>query len=287
MKIPTRPFGRTGHMSTTTLFGAAAFFTATQEEADPILDLLLEYGINHIDTAADYGASEKRLGPWMKHHRNKFFLASKTGDRTYKGACDSIHRSLDRLQTDQIDLLQLHALVHPDEWDTAMGPGGALEAAIEAREQGLIRFIGVTGHGWTIAAMHLRSLERFDFDSVLLPYNYLMWQNETYKKDFKKLEKVCKKRKVALQTIKTIALGPWATSSRTHNTWYRPLTEQDDIDKTVHWAMGRKRIFLNTVGDMKLLPKVMDAASRFESKPSGKAMKALQQERKMSSLFGI
>ena len=168
-----------------------------------------------------------------------------------------------------------------------MGPGGALEACIEAREEGLVRYIGVTGHGWTIAAMHLKSLERFDFDSVLLPYNALMWANEGYRADFETLEQVCLERNVAMQTIKTIALGPWGTSKRTHTTWYQPLHEQADIDRSVHWAMARPHVFLNTVGDLSLLPKVLDAAARYEGPPPEEEMEALMQARRMSSLFGI
>ena len=161
--IPTQPFGRTGHISTRTLFGAAALGNVTQAEADHTLELLLEYGVNHIDTAASYGDAELRIGPWMAQHRANFFLATKTGERTYQKAHDEIHRSLERLRVDHVDLLQLHNLAEPDEWEIAMGPDGALKAAIEAREQGLVRFIGVTGHGLGIAAMHLRSLEHFSF----------------------------------------------------------------------------------------------------------------------------
>jgi aryl-alcohol dehydrogenase-like predicted oxidoreductase len=285
--IEKRPFGRTGHFSTVTIFGAAALFNATQEETDPILGLLLEHGVNHIDTAAGYGESEKRLGPWMKHHRDRFFLATKTGDRAYAGAKESLHRSLDRLQTDHVDLLQLHALTHPDEWEQALGPGGALDAAVEARDRGLVRFIGVTGHGWTVAAMHFKSLERFDFDSVLLPYNALMWGNAGYRADFERLEAVCLERDIAMQTIKTIALGPWAASERTHTTWYQPLREQADIDVAVHWAMARPHVFLNTAGDLTLLPMVLDAAGRYAGPPSDEAVEALQEETRMSSLFGI
>jgi aryl-alcohol dehydrogenase-like predicted oxidoreductase len=285
--IEKRPFGRTGHFSTVTIFGAAALFNATQEETDPILGLLLEHGVNHIDTAAGYGESEKRLGPWMKHHRDRFFLATKTGDRAYAGAKESLHRSLDRLQIDHVDLLQLHALTHPDEWEQALGPGGALDAAVEARDRGLVRFIGVTGHGWTVAAMHFKSLARFDFDSVLLPYNALMWGNAGYRADFERLESVCLERDIAMQTIKTIALGPWAASERTHTTWYQPLREQADIDVAVHWAMARPHVFLNTAGDLTLLPMVLDAAGRYAGPPSDEAVEALQEETRMSSLFGI
>src|SRR5215470_15313420 len=182
--IERRPFGRTGHLSSVTLFGAAALARVSQDEADRALDVLLRHGVNHIDTAARYGDSELRIGPWMARHRKDFFLATKTGSRTRREAREDIHRSLERLRVDQVDLIQLHSLGHPDDWDRALGPDGALEAAVEAREQGLARFIGVTGHGWTIAAMHRRSLARFDFDSVLLPFNFFMAKNERYRQSF-------------------------------------------------------------------------------------------------------
>jgi predicted aldo/keto reductase-like oxidoreductase len=206
----------------------------------------LEYGVNHIDTAASYGDSELRIGPWMKRHRQDFFLATKTGERTYEKAETEFHRSLERLQTDHVDLIQLHNLGHPEEWDTAMGPGGALEALIEAKKQGLTRFIGVTGHGLNIPAFHLRSLKRFDFDSVLLPYNYVMQQNAGYIADFEALVKLCAERNVAVQTIKGITAGPWGSQEHTHGTWYEPLTDQAEVDQAVHWVIGRPGIFLNT-----------------------------------------
>jgi aryl-alcohol dehydrogenase-like predicted oxidoreductase len=284
-QIEKRLFGRTGHMSTVTLFGAAALASVSQADADRTLDLLLEYGVNHIDTAASYGDAELRIGPWMAQHRKDFFLATKTGQRTYAAAREEIHRSLDRLRVDSVDLIQLHALVHPDEWDTAMGPGGALEACIEAREQKLVRFIGVTGHGRTIAAMHRRSLARFDFDSVLLPYSYTVMQDEVYEHDFELLFKTCQERNVAVQTIKTITRGPWATTERTRATWYQPLEAQSDIDLAMHWAMGRPGIFLNTVGDIHLLPRVLAAAARYERRPTDEEMKALIQVERVTSLF--
>ena len=284
-QLEKRPFGRTGHMSTVTLFGAAALGSVTQAEADRTLDVLLEYGVNHIDTAASYGDAELRIGPWMAQHRKDFFLATKTGERTYAKAKAELHRSLERLRVDSVDLIQLHALVHPDEWDTAMGPGGALEACIEAREQGLVRFIGVTGHGKTIAAMHRRSLARFDFDSVLLPYSYTVMQDEVYEHDFEALVKTCQERNVAVQTIKSITRGPWATTERSRSTWYQPLEDQADIDVAVQWAIGRPGIFLNTVGDIHLLPKVLDAAARFERRPTDAEMKAVVEQEHMTALF--
>jgi len=285
--IERRAFGRTGHLSTATVFGGAALARASQADADRTLDVLLQYGVNHIDTAARYGDSELRIGPWMARHRKDFFLATKTGIRTAREAREEIQRSLDRLRVDHVDLIQLHSLAHPDEWDQAMGPGGALEALIEARAQGLARFIGVTGHGWTIAAMHRRGLARFDFDSVLLPYNFFMAQQERYRKDFEEVLALCRERQVAVQVIKSIARGPWATGVRTHTTWYQPLEEQVDIDRAVHWVLGLPGVFLNTVGDLTLLPKVLDAASRFEGRPSDGEMAAMLDSNRMTSLFGL
>jgi len=283
--IPTQPFGRTGHESTRTLFGAAAFSRVTQEQADRTMELVLGHGVNHIDTAASYGDAELRLGPWLERLRDRFFLATKTGERTYQGAHDQIRRSLERLRVERVDLIQLHNLAQPEEWEVAMGPDGALKAAIEAREEGLVRFIGVTGHGLGIARMHLRSLERFDFDSVLLPYNYVLIQNSQYAADFEALVALCQQRNVAVQTIKSITRAPWGDQSHTAATWYEPLRDQGDIDRAVHWVLGRPGVFLNTVGDIDVLPKVFDAASRFVSRPTDAAMAATVQERKMEPLF--
>jgi len=283
--IEKHPFGRTGHQSTRTIFGAAAFSRVTQEEADRTIELLLERGVNHIDTAASYGDSELRIGPWMDRHRGDFFLATKTGERTYQAAKEQIHRSLERLRVDHVDLIQLHNLVDPGEWETAMGPGGALEAAVEAREQGLVRHIGVTGHGVTIAAMHRRSLERFDFDSVLLPYNYPMMQNPQYAADFEQLVATCHTKDVAVQTIKAITRAPWGDNPHTAATWYEPLQDQDAIDLAVHWVLGRPGVFLNTVGDIEILPKVLDAAARFEHRPSKETMDDLVGQLKLEPLF--
>jgi aryl-alcohol dehydrogenase-like predicted oxidoreductase len=283
--IPTLAFGRTGHTSTRTIFGAAALSRVSQEDADRTLEVLLEHKVNHIDTAASYGESELRIGPWMREHRGRFFLATKTNERTYDKAKEQFHCSLERLRVDSVDLIQLHNLVDPDEWQTAMGPGGALEALIEARQQGLTRFIGVTGHGVTVAAMHRRSLERFSFDSVLLPDNYVMMQNPQYAADFEALLAVCAQRGVAVQTIKSITLGPWGEKSRTTTTWYEPLQAQEDIDLAVHWVLGREGVFLNTVGDISILPRVLDAATRFRARPSDEELQALVSRLSMAPLF--
>ena len=285
--IERRPFGRTGHASTVTLFGAAALAQASQADADRALELLLRHGVNHIDTAARYGDSELRIGPWMARHRKDFFLATKTGSRSAAGAREDLHRSLERLRVDRVDLIQLHSLAHPDDWDEAMGPGGALEALVEARAQGLARFIGVTGHGWTIPAMHRRSLARFDFDAVLMPYNYFMLQNERYRAAVEEVLVICRERGVAVQLIKTIARGPWAAADRTRTTWYQPLERPADIARALHWAMGVPGAFLNTAGDLALLPTVLEAAARYAGRPSDAEMRAMLDAERMTSLFGL
>lgn len=288
MAIEKRPFGRTGHMSSAVLFGGAALGRVDQGTADRVLELLFEYGVNHIDTAPSYGDSELRIGPWMDRHRDDFFLATKTRERGYEAAKSEIHRSLERLRTDRIDLIQLHALVHPDEWDRALSPGGALEAAVEAREEGLVRFIGVTGHGWTIAAMHRRSLERFDFESVLMPWNWFAAHHETYGPDFEATAALCAERKVAVQTIKSIARGPWAAGAvRNHTTWYQPLEQEEDIRRAVHWVLARPGIFLNSVGDVELLPAVLRAADELGAAPSDAVMAKLSDSAGLTSIFGL
>jgi aryl-alcohol dehydrogenase-like predicted oxidoreductase len=283
--IARQQFGRTGHESSRALFGAAALSRVTQSVADRTLDVLLQFGVNHIDTAAGYGDAELRIAPWLKRHPKDFFLATKTGQRSAAGAREELFRSLDRLGVDHVDLWQLHSLADPIEWDVALSPGGAIDAAVEARAQGLVRFIGVTGHGIQIAANLRRSLARFDFDSVLLPYNFVTMQTPYYADNFEELVKTAAKRKVAVQTIKSIAMRPWLGRDHTRSTWYEPLEDQKDIDRAVWWVLGRPGIFLNTVGDVDVLPKVLDAASRFERRPSDDEMKELVERTSLEPLF--
>jgi aryl-alcohol dehydrogenase-like predicted oxidoreductase len=283
--IAKAPFGWTGHESTRTIFGAASLGEVSRGEADATLEVLLEHGVNHIDTAASYGESELRIAPWLKNDRDRFFLATKTEEREYDGAREQIRRSLERLGVDHVDLLQLHNLVDVIEWEFALREGGALDAAIEARDEGLVRFIGVTGHGLTVAHMHSRSLERFPFDSVLLPYSYVQMRDERYAADFEALMAICAERNVAVQTIKSISLAPWDGREPTAATWYEPLRDQADIDLAVHWVLGRPDVFLNTVGDVTLLPEVLDAAERFTERPPDDAMDELLARRRLVPLF--
>ncbi|MBO0794251.1 MAG: aldo/keto reductase [Ktedonobacteraceae bacterium] len=289
MTIATQPFGRSGHMSTRVIFGGAALGSVTQAEADQTLEVLLQYGVNHIDVAASYGngVAEQRLAPWLARYRSQFYLATKTGQRTAQGAREELHRSLDRMKVDSVDLWQFHNLVDPIEWDIALSPGGVLEAALEAKKQGLIRAIGITGHGTQIAATHRRSLERFDFDSVLLPYNYLTMQQPHYAENFNALVDTCRQRNTAVQTIKSIAYRHWMGRQHTTSTWYQPLEDQSDIDLAVHWALKRPGIFVISASDIHLLPKVLDAASRFQQDqaPSDEDMQQLATRLNMAPLF--
>ncbi|HCS37993.1 MAG TPA: aldo/keto reductase [Anaerolineaceae bacterium] len=283
--IAKHPFGRTGHMSSRILLGAAAFWDLPQADADASIELALASGVNHFDVAASYGNAEIYVGSWISRHGRPSFLATKTEERKTDKAYDSIRQSLERLHVDYVDLIQLHNLIEPNEWQTAMGPGGALEAAIRAREEGLVRFIGVTGHGLTAAAQHTKALERFDFDSVLLPYSYLMWINKQYRSDFLNLLTICQKRNVAVQTIKSLVHTPWGQREQTRNTWYRPLEAQADIDLAVHWVLGNEGLFLNSAGDIHILPLVLDAANRFSSKPADGVMQAMVEKLEMQNLF--
>jgi aryl-alcohol dehydrogenase-like predicted oxidoreductase len=285
MPIPLLPFGRTGHQSTRILFGAAALGRVSQDVADRALDVLLEHDINHIDVAASYGEAELRIAPWLKRYPDRFFLATKTGQRRAAEAREELHRSLDRMQVDHVDLWQLHNLSDPIEWDTALSPGGALEVAIEAREQGLVRAIGVTGHGAQIAATHRRSLQRFDFDSVLLPYNFTTVQSSYYAENFDALQAACQKTNAAVQTIKSLAYRHWSGRERTTSTWYQALEDQPDIDMAINWALGREGIFVITSGDVNLLPRILDAAERQAQRPSDAAMQGMVERLQMEPLF--
>lgn len=279
------PFGRTGHMSSRAIFGAAALSDVSQATADRAIETVIQYGVNHFDTAASYGDSERLLGPWLERNRDRVFLATKTGERRKDAARDELHRSLERLRTDHVDLWQLHNLVDEREWEAALGPAGALEAAVEAREEGLVRFIGVTGHGVEVAARHSASLERLPFDSVLLPYSYVMMQNPRYAADFGALARQCAERGVAMQTIKAITRRPWGPRPQDRATWYQPLEDPSAIELAVHWVLGREGVFLNTVGDVDLLPRVLAAASSYERRPDDAEMERLVRDEEMSPLF--
>lgn len=284
--IARQPFGRTGHESSRILFGAAALFQCSQAEADAALEQLFAAGVNHIDAAASYGDAELRIGPWMERHRDAFFLATKTGERGYAAARDQIEASRRRMRVDCIDLIQLHNLVKPEEWEVALGSEGALRAAIEARDAGQVRFIGVTGHGTRVAHMHQQSLARFDFDSVLLPCNPSMLASPEYAAEFDALVSLCRQRNVAVQTIKAIARRRWPEGVQPdHTTWYQPLESPQAIERAIHFALAHERLFVNTASDLSLLPLALAAGESFASAPPDEALATDQREFAIEPLF--
>ena len=283
--VESAAFGRTGHESSRVIFGAAALGSMRQERADEVLPTLLEFGVNHIDTAASYGDSELRVAPWMAAHRERFFLATKTEERSGDGARAGLERSLTRLGVDSVDLIQLHNLVEPDEWDTAHGLGGAVEALSRARDEGLTRFIGVTGHGLRIAGMHLRSLERFNFDSVLLPYNYTVLSDNGYRADVDALRELCQQRGVAVQTIKSIARRRWPDGAGPRFSWYEPLPDGDALVRAVRYVLGRPGLFLNSSSDARLLRPTLEAAAVGGPPPTDEEMAADVGRHEIEPLF--
>lgn len=272
--LPLAPFGRTGHESTRVIFGAAALGGMSQDRADTTMASVVEWGINHIDTAASYGASEDRLKPFLAEHRSSVFLATKTGLRDGAAARAELEKSLERMGVDHVDLIQLHNLVDPDEWEMAFAAGGAVDALAGARDEGLVSDIGVTGHGVPIAGMHLRSLERFDFASVLLPINFVMLDNPAYRADVERLLDVCADRNVAVQTIKSVARGLWADGNTNRFSWYDPLTDPEPIARAVRYVLSHPQMFLNTTSDARLIPMIIDAALGDLSAPSDDEMRA-------------
>jgi aryl-alcohol dehydrogenase-like predicted oxidoreductase len=279
------PFGRTGHLSSRVIFGAAALGSVDQATADSLLPVLDAHGVNHLDVARSYGDAELRLAGWLRTRRDDFFLATKTGERTADGARRELEESLGRLGVGSVDLIQLHNLVEPDEWETAHGPGGAVEAMVAARDEGLVKAIGVTGHGLRIARMHLQSLERFDFESVLLPYNFSLLQLDGYRADVERLLATCEARDVAVQTIKSIARRRWSDpSAESGRSWYEPIRDRGALERGVRYVLGRPGLFVNSSSDYQLLADVLDAAETGQT-PDDATLAADQADMDIQPLF--
>lgn len=262
-----RLFGRTGHDSTVAIFGAAALSQVTQAEADRVMELVIKAGINHIDVAPSYGEAELRIGPWMKTERNRFFVGCKTQERTQVGAAAELERSLERLNMDSFDLYQIHAITTRAELDAVTGRGGALEAIVRAKEEGLTNYIGITGHGFDAPALYLEALRRFDFDSVLFPINYVQYANPTYRKNAEELLGVCAQKNVGTMIIKSITKSPWGERNHTHTTWYEPFADKEHIQQAVNFALSQPITGLCTAGDTSVLPLVIDACANFTQMP--------------------
>jgi aryl-alcohol dehydrogenase-like predicted oxidoreductase len=261
--METRRFGRTGHMSTVAIFGAAAFSQVSQEDADKSMELIIEAGVNHIDIARSYGEAELRVGPWMPRERGRFFLGSKTTERTKEGAWKELQESLKRLQIEALDLYQIHAVTTMEELDAVTMKGGALEAFLEARQNGLTRFIGITGHGVNAPQIYLEALRRFDFDSVLFPLNFVQMANPEYKKYAEELIATCKAKDVGTMVIKSITKAPWGEREHTATTWYEPFDQSDEIQRAVHFSLSYDVTGICTAGDTRVLPMVLKACENF------------------------
>jgi len=257
--LQTRRFGRTEHMSTVAIFGAAAFWEISQEQADRVMELVIASGVNHIDVAPSYGQAEQRLGPWMRKERERFFLGCKTMERTRDGAWSELRQSLKRLQCDSFDLYQLHAVTSFDELEAVTAPGGALEALVEAKQAGLIRQIGITGHGVDSPAIYQEALKRFDFDSVTFPLNFVQAGNAKYYQDAKELIRQCTSRDVGVMVIKSVACGPWGEKEQTATTWYEPFSEMELIQKGINFVLSHAVTGICTAGDIHVLPLVLKA----------------------------
>ena len=265
--MKTRRLGRTGHMSTVAIFGTAALWQVTQAEADAVMERVIAAGINHIDVAPSYGEAEVRIGPWMERERKRFFLGCKTMERTKEGAAAELRRSLERLRVDSFDLFQLHAVKTMEELDQVTAPGGALEAVIEARERGLTRYIGITGHGVDAPAVYLEALRRFDFDTVLFPLNFVQYANATYRQNAQELIRQCAAHDVGTLVIKSVSERPWGDLPKTHTTWYKPFTDAEHIQQCVNFVLSQDVTGLCTAGDIHVLPLVLDACQHFTPMP--------------------
>jgi aryl-alcohol dehydrogenase-like predicted oxidoreductase len=286
MAIAQLEFGHTGHHSTRVIFGAAALGGMRQEKADGLLEQVMAAGINHIDTAASYGDSELRLAPFLEDHRDDVFLATKTGMRDGSGARAQLELSLERLGVASVDLIQLHNLTDEPGWREAMGESGAVKALAQARDEGLVNHIGVTGHGTYAAAMHLKSLDEFEFASVLVPYNFSMRQDPDFSSDLEALIATCQERKVAVQTIKAIARRRWTDADPDKRfSWYMPIREPDALQRAVSYVLGRPGLFLNTTSDATILPAVFAAAADEITLPSDAEMAQDQKDLGIEPLF--
>ncbi len=283
-----RRLGRIGHMSSVAIYGAASLGGVTQDEADQSIEFALQAGINHFDTAASYGDAELRLGPWMKKIRNQIFLATKTGDRDKDSARRSIERSLTRLQVDHVDLLQLHAVTSFEELDQVTGKDGALEAAIWAKEQGMVKNIGITGHGHMAPKVHLEGLRRYPFATVLTPLNFILYNNAEYRNAFHALVEETARQDTGLMVIKAIAKGPWESEeAKRYATWYEPFDQQERIDRSVAFVLSQPGITgFATAGDVHLLPLIAKAVEKYRRMSSDEQQGLLDEAVNFASPFG-
>ena len=271
-----RIFGPTGHMSTVAIFGGAAFWDIPQEQADVTFEKVVKAGVNHIDVAPSYGKAEILIGPWMKKMRSSFFLGCKTMEREKDQALAEANRSLQRLQTENFDLYQCHAVTDLEELDKITQKGGALEALIDLKQRDLTRFLGITSHGLQAPSILLEALNRFNFDSVLFPLNFILSANEKYRADALKLIDYCTANDVGMMVIKSIARGKWGEHKQTHTTWYQPLTDVDEIQMAINFVLTHAVTGICTAGDINILPTVLEACSQYTKLTSEEVEKTIE-----------
>ena len=283
--METRRFGRTGHMSTIAIFGAAAFWEISQADADKVIEQVIGAGINHIDIAPSYGQAEERVGPWMPRERGRFFLGCKTMERSRQGAWDEMQRSLKRLQTESFDLYQCHAITTMEELDAITMKGGALEAFVEARDRGLTKYIGITGHGVDAPKIYLEALRRFDFDSILFPLNFIQMGIPEFRKNAEELIAICRAKDVGTMVIKTITKAPWGEREHTATTWYEPFDKTDEIQNAVNFALSYDVTGICTAGDTRILHMVLKACENFTKLESPKLEEIIETGKQFEPLF--
>ena len=281
-----RRLGRTDHMSTVAIFGAVAFWDISQEDADEVMEGVLAAGVNHIDVAPGYRLAETRLGPWMPKVRDQVFLGCKTGERSKDGASTEMQRSLKTLQVDSFDLYQFHAVTNLEELDMITAPGGALEAVVEARASGLTRFIGITGHGRYAPATFIEALNRFDFDTVMFPVNFIFYTHPEYRRDTERLLSICQERDVGVMIIKTAARGAWI-GERTYNTWYQPFDEMESIQAAVNFVLSQNVTGLCTTGEAQVLPMVLEACENYSPLSADEQAALIQKGTEYEPLFAL
>jgi aryl-alcohol dehydrogenase-like predicted oxidoreductase len=283
--METRRFGRTGHMSTVAIFGAVALGQITQDQADVTIQQVIDAGVNHIDIAPSYGEAEARLGPWMPQIRDQFFLGCKTTERTRDGAEAEMHRSLERLQVDHFDLYQFHAITSMDELDQIFAKGGALEAFLKARDEGLTRYIGITGHGFEAPEVFQEALRRFDFDSILFPVNFVQYAIPSYRQSSQTLIQMANAKDVGIMAIKYSTRAPWGDKPQTYHMWYEPFDDREMIQKGVNFTLSQNITGVCTAGDYRVLPLSLEACQNFEPMGQEEQIALLQEARQYEPLF--
>ena len=261
--MQTRRFGRTGHMSTIVIFGAFAVGQLNQREADETMELILAHGVNHIDVAPSYHEAWLRLGPWLERHRYDFFVGCKTQLRDRREAREELHRSLERLRIDTFDLFQFHAVTTMDELEQCFAPGGSLEAIVDARREGLTRYIGITSHGMEAPAVLMEALDRFDMDSILFPVNGRMWADGEYRRQPEAPLQKAAAKDVGSMAIKAVARGTWDGRPQRYHTWYEPLEDPQAVERALRFTLSQPVTGAISAGDARLLPAILDAAERF------------------------